>query len=90
MDYTGRRIVLTARERADGQWRLAAWVNAAYDATGDPIPVQHAWKVTPLNFASDDWQLLAMLQEGVRYVKDRNDETVEPEDPDQLDLWSDV
>lgn len=90
MDYTGRRIVFTARERADGQWRLAAWMNAPYEATGEPIPVQHAWKVTPLNFASNHWQLLALLNEAVRYVQARNDEAVDPEDPEQLDLWSDV
>lgn len=90
MEYTGRRVVFTAREREDGQWRLAAWMNAPYDSDGEAIPLQHAWKVTPLKFESDDWQLLALLQESVRYVKERNDERLDPEDPDQLDLWADV
>lgn len=90
MQYTGRRVAFTAREREDGQWRLSAWVNAAYDSDEDVIPVQHAWKVKPLSFESQDWQLLALLQEAVKYVSARNDESVDPEDPDQLDLWGDV
>lgn len=90
MDYTGRRVLFTAREREDGQWRLAAWITARDDDDGDLVPVQHAWKVTPLNFQGEAWQLLALLQEGVRYVAARNEETQDPEDPDQLDLWGDV
>lgn len=90
MDYTGRRVFFTAREREDGQWRLAAWITARDDSDDDLIPVQHAWKVVPLQFDSHDWQLLALLQESVRYVSARNDETTDPEDPQQLDLWGDV
>lgn len=90
MDYTGRRVFFTAREREDGLWRLAAWITARDDGEGDLIPVQHAWKVSPLAFVSDHWQLLALLQEAVRYVKDRTDETDESPDTDQLDLWGDV
>lgn len=90
MQYTGRRVAFTAREREDGQWRLSAWVNAAYDSDEDMVPVQHAWKVKPLSFESQDWQLLALLQEAVKYVSARNEESVDPEDPDQLDLWGDV
>jgi hypothetical protein len=90
MNYTGKQVLFSAREREDGLWRLAAWVRAPYDADGVTNPVQHAWKVHPLAFESDDWVLLALLQEGVRYVRQRNDEADLVEDPDQLDLWGEV
>lgn len=89
MQYTGRRVFFTAREREDGQWRLAAWITSPDDSDEPLIPVQHAWKVVPLRFDSNDWILLALIQEGVRYVSAYN-ENVEPEDSDQLDLWGDV
>lgn len=90
MNYTGRQVLFSAREREDGQWRLAAWVRAEYDTDGPLIPVQHAWKVVPLAFESNDWQMLALLQEAVRYVRAHNDEVGPPEDSDQLDLWGSV
>jgi len=90
MEYTGRQVLFSARERQDGQWRLAAWVRAEYDSEGPLIPVQHAWKVVPLAFESNDWQMLALLQEAVRYVKQHVEEAVAPEDSDQLDLWGTI
>lgn len=90
MEYTGRRVFFTAREREDGQWRLCAWVTARDEDDGPLIPVQHAWKVVPLSFREPGWVLLALIQEALRYVAARNDEHLEAEDPEQLDLWADV
>lgn len=89
MEYTGRRVILTAREREDGWWRLAAWLDDQSPDAPHLGRYEEAWKARPLQFDTPSWTMLAIAQEMVRYLRDVA-ELVGQEQPDELDLWGDV
>lgn len=90
MNYTGRQVLVSVREREDGQWRYAVWMRDDRAESDTLMPFQEAWKGYPLRFDGAAWQVQAVLQDVVRYVKDVNERRSDQEDADQLDLWSDV
>ena len=89
MEYTRRRVVFTARERTDGQWRLAAWVDDPRLDTHPEVTTSHAWKVVPLSFEHPTWVMLALISEARRYLQSVSENETEP-GQDQLDLWGSV
>lgn len=89
MEYTRRRVCFTARERADGQWRLAVWLDDPRLDTHPEVTTSHAWKVVPLSFEHPTWVMLALVSEARRYLEHIS-EVEGKQDPDQLDLWGSV
>jgi len=89
MEYTRRRVCFTARERTDGQWRLAVWIDdPRLDESPDAI-TSHAWKVTPLSFEHPTWVMLALTGEARRYLLAISENEAQQQ-PDELDLWGSV
>lgn len=89
MEYTRRRVVFTARERADGQWRLACWLDDPRLDTHPEVSTTHAWKCVPLSFDEPTWIMLALIGEAGRYLKsiaENSDHTPE----EHLDLWGTI
>lgn len=89
MEYTGRQVLMSVREREDGAWRFAVWMRRAND-TAQTHPFEAAWKDVPLAFDNEAWLVEGIIANALRYVKHVNENTPVPPDQDALDLWGDV
>ena len=89
MNYTGRQVLVSVREREDGAWRFAVWMRDERGASEEVVPYQEAWKDVPLQFDDPGWLVEGIISNVLRYVKHVNENRT-PEQVEELDLWGDV
>lgn len=80
---------MTAREREDGFWSFAIWLETPAVDWDQADRLDHAFKAKILQFEGLEWTMLAVVQEAHRYVM-HVAELAGAEQPDALDLWGNV